>query len=352
MCGHPWWQHKPLFPQLSGHGACITSNCGLYYPQDMLLTAGTCICDEPRNAHVVLSEPGITSPAALARNPPVHAYRMTGVPSHSTIILWSSHCVSTTASTIANNEHHEAAACHHSPNTRPWSQIPPTIIPHPLSIQLNCGIWPFVIDKDWSYKGHQPPEPVFNQRELSKLVNCLQTHHLVFQVAVERAVSNPWKTIDAALGAHLKEYFFELARDEKDDGTNFYKLSWDILGRKKNKGSSAKVMYQVGLVGLEDFTFDFVCGQALPGVTTPDAPFILLAPTIGNLWGPIPVGNQCELAHACLPWCMLAPLTWLKLRSNREGEDCIEGMCPELDLFQSLSPMVPDIYPAILQSPS
>ncbi len=63
-------------------------------------------------------------------------------------------------------------------------------------------------------------------------------------------------------------------------------------------------------------------------IQSASCPFTPLAPTHGNIHGPI---NNGPLAHACMPWRLLARYKWLDFKTNKDGNECIPDECPSDD---------------------
>jgi len=98
----------------------------------------------------------------------------------------------------------------------------------------------------------------------------LAKNNLVFSLTIDQHSSEPWKIIDRSLHDHLSIHRFEITRREGDDGNSFNSLSWDVLGQaKKNKD---RFDFKSGLVGLADFTTEFLSRQALDVPIYPDRP--------------------------------------------------------------------------------
>ncbi|KAF8325297.1 hypothetical protein F5887DRAFT_926200 [Amanita rubescens] len=279
--------------------------------------------------------------ATVARAPPAHAYtdvirRVRGFDTY------SSSTPNPPPSTVnaANRDRIQAAEKHRGRNsqnrnrgTRPHQERLAAAEHVVAAIELNFVIWPFVIQCDItsSYEGHAPPKPKFNERKFGAVVDLLSKHNLIFPVNLTPDTPEPWKVIDRVLHEHLRTHEFKLKRSDKDDGNTFNSLAWDVLGRK----TKAQENFQTGLAALGNFTVQFLNRQATEvkiESTGRKLSCVLLAPTEGNLRGPVSNLDRdaplCHLAHACFPWRLLAHFKWLNLKTNVQGSRCINRECP------------------------
>ncbi|KAF8318314.1 hypothetical protein F5887DRAFT_1073440 [Amanita rubescens] len=357
ICQHPWWMHIVPPPPSVGQGGCLSSHCGGYHPHNQGDNPTLCVCGQSFDLHEILVstqaeanasgasaaaaaaspiQPNATEAAAqVARSPPARAFANVG---NRSLHSWTN---ATAAVSTANRQRMEAAANHRpskARRSRSQVSVPIPQVPSAAStiIQYNCAIWPFVLDNNYSYAGQPPPEPVFNIRELGVVVDHLSRHNLVFHVELSQNAPNPWMTIDRALKLHLDANEFQLKRPDDDDGNTFNSLAWDVLGQSKSKQKRSKWAFQVGLAGLAEFTTEFLRQHAtivLVQTNTREAPFLLLAPTRGNLRGPIPDGPLNRLQHACMPWRLLGGDTfkWLKLKPIARNGGCINNECPSAE---------------------
>ncbi|KAF8715326.1 hypothetical protein AX14_012620 [Amanita brunnescens Koide BX004] len=206
--------------------------------------------------------------------------------------------------------------------------------------ELFFAVWPFTPDPDCSYTGHPLPQTVFSLRHFSEVVEHLNKHDLLFRVKLDLDVSNPWKRINRSLHEHLTDNDYKLPLRLEDDGKEFSSLSWDVLvqvGKKKD----AMIM-NTGTAGRAQFMVQFLLQKAIKvqieynGINR-ICECLLLAPTNGNLRGPIPQGPQRFWEHVCLPWCLMARYKWLKLKSNEDGDECIADECPSCESGSSAS---------------
>ncbi|KAF8320954.1 hypothetical protein F5887DRAFT_927957 [Amanita rubescens] len=319
ICQHPWWMHiVPPPPSNQGDNPTLCV-CGQSFDLHEILVSTQAEANASGASAAAAAaspiQPNATEAAAqVARSPPARAF--------------ANHSKS------PENGGSSEPSSSKARRSRSQVSVPIPQVPSAAStiIQYNCAIWPFVLDNNYSYAGQPPPEPVFNIRELGVVVDHLSRHNLVFHVELSQNAPNPWMTIDRALKLHLDANEFQLKRPDDDDGNTFNSLAWDVLGQSKSKQKRSKWAFQVGLAGLAEFTTEFLRQHAtivLVQTNTREAPFLLLAPTRGNLRGPIPDGPLNRLQHACMPWRLLGGDTfkWLKLKPIARNGGCINNEC-------------------------
>ncbi|KIL54087.1 hypothetical protein M378DRAFT_182667, partial [Amanita muscaria Koide BX008] len=185
--------------------------------------------------------------------------------------------------------------------------------------------------KCMSYPSYPPPPLEFQPRDFGTIVETLAEARLTFDVAVEADAPQPWRLIDQHLRTHLENSGYRMPLKPGDDGTNFNRLSWDLVtpGKVKKDGAVPLKSKQV-FVSL--FTTGYLNEMAIPHPERRDAQMLILAdrdkvPLQGNLLGPIsPMGPR----HACFPWHLMASHEFVKLSvpSGFERHACIPGCCP------------------------
>ncbi|KAF8332195.1 hypothetical protein F5887DRAFT_1080942 [Amanita rubescens] len=216
--------------------------------------------------------------------------------------------------------------------TEAMTSQPAPQIPLPSSTLIEdyiCAVWPFVLDKSYSYKGHLPPKPVFTVRLFEETVEHLFKNELAFRLKIGQHRSELWKIIDRSLHEHLTNHGFQITRRDGDNGNSFNKLSWDVLGQSKK--TRDRLDFKSGLVGLAGFTLEFLSREAINVPLYeggPKVPCLFLAPTHGNIRGPITDGPVSHLHHACMPWRLLARFKTLFKTDKVGGDECIAGQCP------------------------
>ncbi len=110
-----------------------------------------------------------------------------------------------------------------------------------------------------SYPGHPPLEPCFENHNMGEVVECLIKQNLIFPVTLDQT-TKAWEGIDAAFQDHLSAHGFDLKRRDGDDGSDFNKLSWDVMTKKKSKD---KIRYSGGSQDCKTFNIEFVSKEAI-----------------------------------------------------------------------------------------
>ena len=94
---------------------------------------------------------------------------------------------------------------------------------------------------------------------MGEVVECLIKKKLMFPVTLDQN-RKAWESIDAAFREHLSAHGFDLRRRNGDDGSDFNKLSWDVMTKKKSK---EKLRYSGGSQDYQSFNIEFVSKEAI-----------------------------------------------------------------------------------------
>ncbi|KAM6502801.1 hypothetical protein JOM56_002778 [Amanita muscaria] len=242
----------------------------------------------------------------------------------------------------------------------------PTPLAGGTAVVFTVAIWPFVQSSITSYPSYPPPSLEYQPRDLGSIVETLAAANLTFGLTFAEDVQPPWRIINQQLHMHLERHGLQMPLKPMDDGTNFNRLSWDLVTSGKEKKGGV-VPLKSNQVYSSRFTMEYlremaighpehmgalmlVLGKIFQSVATPFSEKQAV-PLKGNLLGPIaPMGPQ----HACFPWRLMAKHEFVKLSLPRgsDRDACIPGQCPPEVHCQRLPPLIPVIPARRIRSPS
>jgi hypothetical protein len=126
-----------------------------------------------------------------------------------------------------------------------------------------------------SYPSYPPPPLEFQPRDFGTIVETLAEARLTFDVAVEADAPQPWRLIDQHLRTHLENSGYQMPLKPGDDGTNFNRLSWDLVTPGKvKKGGAVPLKSKQVFVSL--FTTGYLNEMAIPHPERRDAQMLVL----------------------------------------------------------------------------
>ncbi|KAM6492157.1 hypothetical protein JOM56_011881 [Amanita muscaria] len=334
-----------------------------------------CVCGQTREQHVQMPEfqPEPICNATIAGSHPALAY---STAASGAFQLWVPSPPST--GTVQQQRVASSSRQRSTPNRRQsrYNQLADTgspavgTAPTPLAggtaVVFTVAIWPFVQSSITSYPSYPPPSLEYQPRDLGSIVETLAAANLTFGLTFAEDVQPPWRIINQQLHMHLERHGLQMPLKPMDDGTNFNRLSWDLVTSGKEKKGGV-VPLKSNQVYSSRFTMEYlremaighpehmgalmlVLGKIFQSVATPFSEKQAV-PLKGNLLGPIaPMGPQ----HACFPWRLMAKHEFVKLSLPRGGDRdaCIPGQCPPEVHCQRLPPLIPVIPARRIRSPS
>ncbi|KAM6489513.1 hypothetical protein JOM56_015009 [Amanita muscaria] len=111
----------------------------------------------------------------------------------------------------------------------------PTPLAGGTAVVFTVAIWPFVQSSITSYPSYPPPSLEYQPRDLGSIVETLAAANLTFGLTFAEDVQPPWRIINQQLHMHLERHGLQMPLKPMDDGTNFNRLSWDLVTSGKEK---------------------------------------------------------------------------------------------------------------------